>query len=112
MPEDEYKRLRVLPRKYVLERQQREGTEFGSWIERAIEPLGNRFRLESVSREGAPAGWIVTIRDGERDFVRFECPLEVVEALADGSASERQESWLREDIRAELLQGHALEATG
>jgi hypothetical protein len=110
--EEEYKRLRVLPRKYALERQQRQGTQFGQWIESIIEPLGNGYRLESVNRRGAPTGWNVVIRDGQSDVVEFRCSLEVVQAIAEGSATERQLQGFRHDILAELGQTQALEAVG
>jgi hypothetical protein len=110
--EEEYKRLRVLLRKYVLERQRRQGTEFGSLVQKMIEPLGNRFSVATVSRRGTPMGWRVTIRDEEKGVIEFQCPLEVVEALAEGAASEEEAENLRDNILSELRQGAPMEATG
>lgn len=104
LKEEEYKRLRVLLRKYVLKRQHRQGTEFGSLIEKMIEPLGDRYSLATVSRRGTPLGWTVTIRDERNGVVEFQCPLEVVEALADGFASKEETEGFRKNILAELDQ--------
>jgi hypothetical protein len=112
LKEEEYKRLRVLLRKYVLERQHRQGTEFGSMIQKMIEPLGDRYSLATVSRRGTPLGWRVTIRDQQKGVVEFQCPLEVVEALAEGSASEEETEGLRHNILVELGQPESLGAAG
>ena len=108
--EEEYKRFRVLLRKYVLERQHRQGTEFGSLIQKMIEPLGDHYSLATVSRRGTPLGWRVTIRHEQKGVFEFQCPLEVVEALAEGSASDEETEGLRHNILAELGQGTPLEA--
>jgi hypothetical protein len=109
--EEEYKRLRILLRNYVLERQHRQGTEFGSLIQKMIEPLGVRYSLATVSRRGTPLGWRVTIRDEEKGVIEFQCPLEVVESLADGCVSEQEAEAFRHNVLAELGQA-PLEAAG
>jgi len=112
LKEEEYKRLHVLLRKYVLERQHRQGTEFGNLIQKMIEPLGDRYSLQAISRRGTPLGWNVTIRDEANGLVEFQCPLEVVEALAEGSASWRETESFRHNLLDELGQARSVEATG
>jgi hypothetical protein len=112
LKEEEYKRLRILLRKYVIERQYRQGTEFGSLIQKMIEPLGDGYSLVTVSRRGTPLGWRVTIRHEQKGVFEFQCPLDVVESLAEGSASVEEAEGLRRNILAELVQVESLEATG
>jgi hypothetical protein len=111
LKQEEYQRLRVLVRKYVLERQHRQGTAFGSFIQQIIKPLGDRYSLATVSRRGTPLGWRVTIRHEQKGVFEFQCPLDVVEAVAERSASVEQVMHLRDSILAELGQP-PLEATG
>jgi len=112
LKEEEYKRLRVLLRKYVMERQYRQGTEFGSLVQKMIEPLGDGYSIAAISRRGTPLGWRVTIRHERKGVFEFQCPLDVVESLAEGSASEEETEGLRRNILAELEQMESLEATG
>jgi hypothetical protein len=111
LKEEEYKRLHVLLRKYVLERQHRQGTEFGSLVQKMIEPLAGRYSLATVSGRGTPLGWRVTIHDKQKGVVEFQCPLEVVESLADGCASQEEAEAFRLNVLAELGQA-PLEAAG
>jgi hypothetical protein len=95
-----------------MERQYRQGTEFGSLVQKMIEPLGDGYSIAAISRRGTPLGWRVTIRHERKGVFEFQCPLDVVESLAEGSASEEETEGLRRNILAELEQMESLEATG
>jgi len=101
---EDHQRRTVLLRKYVLERQQRQGTQFGHLVEELIRPLDERFSVVSVSRRGTPEGWKVTLADGERGVVEFECPLPLVEAFADEAATKQEYESLRQFLTRQLNQ--------
>jgi hypothetical protein len=107
MPEEEYKRFRVLLRRYVLERQQMQGEAFGMYIRSLIEPLGERYALSLVSRRGSPLGWRFTIRDVEKGVCEFQSSFEVVAALTEGKATEEELRNFRTELLDEL--GHEME---
>jgi hypothetical protein len=107
---EDHQRRTVLLRKYVLERQQRQGTQFGHLIEELIRPLDERFSVVSVSRRGSPDGWKVTLRDGEPGVIEFQCPLATVEAFADGAATKQEYESLRQFLMQQLNQERASEA--
>jgi hypothetical protein len=111
LDEEEYRRFRVLLRKYVLERQHRQGAEFGNLIQKIIEPLGESYSLASVSRRGTPLGWRVTIRHEQKGIFEFQCPLEDVDAVTAGRVSQDEIEILRGAILLELGEATMIEAT-
>jgi hypothetical protein len=112
IPEEDYRRFRVLLRANVLERQSREGKAFGDFVLKLIEPLGNRYTLATVSRRGTPLGWRIVIRDEVKGSFEFQSPFEVVEALTSGHASHEDVESFRSDLFHELGQTAMLGVAG
>ncbi len=112
IPEEDYKRFRVLLRQRVLDRQMEEGRAFGHLVERILEPLGPTYELQSVGRRGAPLGWRVSIRAADRGVFEFQTPFDVVQALLEGSASEEEIEGFRRDLYDAIEVYGTLGATG
>ena len=112
LKEDEYRRMRVLLRMTVLDRQRRQGTRFGEYLETILRPYKDSVFLASVSRKGTPRGWQVSIHHDAKGLVEFQCPLEVIEAIAEGTATREELEGFHQDVLAELAQAGFLEVAG
>jgi hypothetical protein len=55
-------------------------------------------------------GWNLTLHNAAGEIFAFHCLLEVVEALADGTATKEERRMFRDNLLAELQRQDSLEA--
>ncbi len=101
--EEDFRRVRILLRSQVKERQTQQGRRFGSVVEEMLQPLGQQYRVTAVSRVGTPLGWRVAVDTESEGVYEFQSPFEVVDALIEGRATEAQRQSFREQLWSELV---------